>query len=313
MQTHCTYDGCNTRSTASAANTSFFRAGIGNLRPTTRVDAIVRVEIADELEMLLESGVVEHPPRVPADWEHLALLDRVVSIQLELVWADWACALVDNCLAVVLAVALKAIQLPEPVRSGEELDTTQLALQLPVLNRDHTVLHEPGILESARLREVLEVVPVQCSGDALAPQHSVLAQALRDATVGIDIAEVELTAGLQQPVRLLQHALLVWAQVDHAVAHDHIETLRFQAQLVQTLDVAQLEVHVAVTELVRVPAFVGVGDVELLLRHVHAHDAALGPDELRGDVDVAAGAAAEVEDREALDVLGQAKPTAIVL
>mmetsp|Transcript_19139 Transcript_19139/g.66563 ORF Transcript_19139/g.66563 Transcript_19139/m.66563 type:complete len:264 (-) Transcript_19139:257-1048(-) len=263
--------------------------------------------------MLLEPGVVEHLPRVPADWEHLARLDRVVAIQLELVWADWACALVDNCLAVVLAVALKAIQLPEPVRSGEELDTTQLALQLPVLNRDHTVLHEPGILESARLREVLEVVPVQCSGDALAPQHSVLAQALRDATVGIDIAEVELTAGLQQPVRLLQHALLVWAQVDHAVAHDHIETLRFQAQLVQTLDVAQLEVHVAVTELVRVPAFVGVGDVELLLRHVHAHDAALGPDELRGDVDVAAGAAAEVEDREALDVLGQAKPTAIVL
>ena len=62
--------------------------------------------------------------------------------------------------------------------------------------------------------------------------------------VAVDVAEVELSAGREHAVRLVDDALLVRAQVDDAVADDNVERLVLQPRLVQKLNVALDERHV---------------------------------------------------------------------
>mmetsp|Transcript_78878 Transcript_78878/g.189338 ORF Transcript_78878/g.189338 Transcript_78878/m.189338 type:complete len:227 (-) Transcript_78878:255-935(-) len=224
-----------------------------------------------------------------------------------------ASALVDHRLAVVLAMAFKILKLPQAVGRREELEGSELALELPVVHSNPAIFHQPWIREAALLRKVQEVVPIQGTRDALPPQDGILTQALGYPTVGIHIAEVQLTARLQEREGLAQNALLVGAQVDHAIAHDDVEASRLQAKLAQALDVAQLEVHIAVAENLRVVLLVLDSDVQLFLRHVHSDDPALRTHKLRCDVDVTAGTAAQVKDGKAIDVFGQAQTATVVL
>mmetsp|Transcript_10403 Transcript_10403/g.27838 ORF Transcript_10403/g.27838 Transcript_10403/m.27838 type:complete len:359 (+) Transcript_10403:320-1396(+) len=271
------------------------------------------VEIPNELEVPLEPSVCKHPPCVPAYWEHFSFLNGVVAIQRKYVWTVRDRALVNHRLSIILTVALQPIKLPQPVSSRVDLDASQLCLQLLVVDCKAVILHQTGVCKPTLFGKIVEIVPIQCTRYALAPQHLVLFKCLRHPPISIHVAEVKLPAWLKQPVSFTQDRLFVRAQVDHAIAHDDVERRAPEIQLVQPLDVAELELHVAVAELLCVPALVLDGDIELLLGHVDPDHAAGGPDELRRDVNVAASTAAQVQDRKALQVVGKAQPAAVVL
>jgi len=128
----------------------------------------VRVEVADELEVLAEARAVHHVPRVAADGEHLSLLHRVVVVQRPLLRVLEDGALVDDSLPVVLAVWLQQPgQLEEAVGGADEANVRNLALELQVVDGDRGRLYEARVGEAHFLRESLEVVPVERPGDAL--------------------------------------------------------------------------------------------------------------------------------------------------
>lgn len=105
-----------------------------------------------------------------------------------------------------------------------------------------------------------------------------LLDVLWEAAVAVDVREVELAAGREDAVRLVEHRGLVGAQVDHAVGDDHVHRLVLDARGGEVFDVALDEAHVGCGvadgggELVRVRA----RHVQLLVRHVQARHTSCG-------------------------------------
>ena len=107
-------------------------------------------EVADEIEMLAKPRIGEHAPRIAANRKDLALFDQVMSIKLEGVGLLRQAALVDDCLALVLASRLKPVELEQPVGRREELGLAELPLHRLVLDVDGLVSHEPRGEKAAR-------------------------------------------------------------------------------------------------------------------------------------------------------------------
>mmetsp|Transcript_19724 Transcript_19724/g.54859 ORF Transcript_19724/g.54859 Transcript_19724/m.54859 type:complete len:349 (-) Transcript_19724:167-1213(-) len=276
------------------------------------------VPVTNELEVLLQSRVGQHAVRVAADGMDLSVLEEVVLVEEPAGWVSWQGALVDDGLTVVLAVWLQW-ELPETVGGGVELQLFaagfgDATFDLSILDGDWCVLHETRIGEANLAGHVLEVVPVEGAAEALAPQHLVLLQMHWHATVGVDIGEVELAAWLEKAQALLEDCLLIRAEVDDAVGDDDIEGLGLEVEILELLEISLLELDVGESELLGVVILVLARHIELFICHVDADDLALGSDQLRGDVDVAAGTAAQIEHVGAFQVvLWQAETAAVVL
>jgi hypothetical protein len=71
----------------------------------------MRAEIADKVEMRRKARIGEHAPRIAANRKDLAPLDQMMPVKLEGVGLLRQRALVDDCLAVILASCLKSIEL----------------------------------------------------------------------------------------------------------------------------------------------------------------------------------------------------------
>ena len=136
---------------------------------------------------------------------------------------------------------------------------------------------------------------------------------VRDAAVGEDVGEEELAAGLQDAEDLGEHPRLVRRQVDDAVRDHQVDGFVRDAGAGEVLDIALAEVDVGGVE--TEPASLRVDvlprDVELLVGHVETDYEALGSHQLRRHVDVATGAAAQVEHRPALEPHRQRGATAV--
>mmetsp|Transcript_26515 Transcript_26515/g.74189 ORF Transcript_26515/g.74189 Transcript_26515/m.74189 type:complete len:294 (-) Transcript_26515:284-1165(-) len=248
----------------------------------------------------------------------LSVLEVVVLVQEPSGWVSWQGALVHDGLTVVLAVRLQW-QLPETVGGRVELQGLasrlgNATLDLGVLDGDGGILHQTRIRESDLARQVLKVVPVQRSAQALAPEHLVLLEVHGHAAVGIHVRKVQLATRLQQAEALLQHGFLVGAEVDDAVGDDDVEGFRLELEVLQLLEVSLLELDVGESELFGVVLLVLAGDVQLLVGHVDADDLAGGTDQLGGDVHVATGTASQIQDGGTLHVvLRQAQSASVVL
>mmetsp|Transcript_38287 Transcript_38287/g.83291 ORF Transcript_38287/g.83291 Transcript_38287/m.83291 type:complete len:217 (-) Transcript_38287:18-668(-) len=137
----------------------------------------------------------------------------------------------------------------------------------------------------------------------------------RQPPVAVDVAEVELSAGRQHAVRLVDDALLVGAQVHHAVAHNDVELPVLQPRLVQKLDVALDEGHVwlGVPESFRVAVHVGAGHVQLLISHVDADHGARLANKGRHHVAVTAASRAKIKNTKPFDAARQRGATSVKL
>mmetsp|Transcript_49982 Transcript_49982/g.97820 ORF Transcript_49982/g.97820 Transcript_49982/m.97820 type:complete len:242 (+) Transcript_49982:592-1317(+) len=227
-------------------------------------------------------------------------------------------AFVHDRLSVVLAVRLQLGNVEEAVGGAEETEAVRLhdLFERGVVDGDDGVLHEAGVPETHRARHVLEVVPVERPGDTLAPQRLVVPQHRRDAPVAVHVAEVKLPPGFQQPEASFEHRLLVGAQIDDAVRHDHVDAPRREVQLLQPLDEPRRErgVRRRVAEGGGVVRLVLPRHVQLArVRHVHADHTPLRAHELRRDVDVAPGAAPQVQDGETVQNVRDGQTTAVIL
>ena len=110
----------------------------------------------------------------------------------------------------------------------------------------------------------------------------------------------------------MQHRRLVGGEVEHAVAHDHIEAARLQGQGLEGFDRALQKRHIRVTELLGMEVQVLAGHRQLLRRHVDSHHRAARPHQLGQGVDVPARAAAQIENVAALQQ-GRAHQAAAVV
>ena len=74
-------------------------------------DAVVRIEIANELKVLLEPSLLQHVPRIATDGENLASLHVVMIIEAPATGMTGDGALVHHGLTVVLAGRFQIIKL----------------------------------------------------------------------------------------------------------------------------------------------------------------------------------------------------------
>ena len=74
-------------------------------------DSVMPAEVADELEVRPETGLVQHAPGIAAYREHPPGLDGVVLVQDEMPFMADDAAVVNHRLAVVLAIRLQALKL----------------------------------------------------------------------------------------------------------------------------------------------------------------------------------------------------------
>src|SRR6266851_4426465 len=109
--------------------------------------------------------------------------------------------------------------------------------------------------------------PSRCSAPPMHDAHRFTSQTM--ASVGDDGGDRHPPAGLEHAGDLGEHGPLVRAQVDDAVADDHVDGGGLGRQV---LDVALVEAHVGEPGLGRERA----GLAELLLCHVYADDLAAG-------------------------------------
>ena len=90
-------------------------------------------------------------------------------------------------------------------------------------------------------------------------------------------------------MRAAKHRLLVDREIDHAVRDDDVEAFRCKIELIELLDIALEEAHVAarIAEALLLPGKMVVGGGELLIRHVDADDLAGAAYELCQNIGVA--------------------------
>ena len=245
---------------------------------------------------------MQHAPTVAADREQPAPFDPVVGVEHEALRLLRNAAAVAHRLAVVLAGGLQAVDAEQPPGGGPEAQVAQARRQLRLGDRQRAILHQARIGESRIARQAQKVVPVEGAAQAFAAQHRVLRQRLRHPPVGIDVGEIELAAGAQQPPGLAQYRALVLHQVDDAVGDDEIEAARLQRQRLQVLDVPFQEgdVGAGMTEAFAVPFLVGARDRELFRSHVHPHHLALLAHQLREHITVLTRAAAQIQHPQPL-------------
>mmetsp|Transcript_45287 Transcript_45287/g.142010 ORF Transcript_45287/g.142010 Transcript_45287/m.142010 type:complete len:277 (-) Transcript_45287:386-1216(-) len=223
-------------------------------------EAVVRGAVAVDLEVRVQPrhpALAEHRRRVAADQEGLALLQRVVVVQVVVVREAGDRALVDGELAVVLALGLQhARQLEQPVGDAVEARAADDVLELRVVDDDLLLGEHARVVKAGLHGLAREVLDVHGTGDALAPEHLVGARLLREAAVGVDVAEVELAASGEHAVDLAEDARLVGGEVDDAVGDHQVEGLVLEPRLVEVLDVSLHERHVrlVVSELLAVLA-----------------------------------------------------------
>ena len=93
-------------------------------------------------------------------------------------------------------------------------------------------------------------------------------------------------------MRAAKHRRLVDREIDHAVRDDDVEAFRREIELIELLDIALEEAHIAaaVAEALLLPGKMAVGGGELLVGHVDTDDLAVAPYELCQDIGVAPGA-----------------------
>src|SRR5829696_3183448 len=153
-------------------------------------------------------------------------------------------------------------------------------------------LTEPGGAELA-----LKVRPGQGAGDAAGPLLHVVPSGLVHVGIGDDIADREASAAAQHARRLAEHGRLVFGQVDHAVADDHVDRVVGQWR---RLDRALDELDILHTGL----GLVSPRQLEHLVGHVQAVGLAGGADAAGREQHVDATPGPEVENRLALMQIG---------
>lgn len=68
---------------------------------------------------------------------------------------------------------------------------------------------------------------------------------LGHSAIAVDITKVHLASSSKHTIGLAEHSMLVWTQVDHAVADDNVDRVILYARLVQELHVTLHKTHVA--------------------------------------------------------------------
>ena len=118
--------------------------GVRDPLATAIKDTVVRGKVTDESEVVGKPGISDHTPGVATYREDLSCLNLVVAIEIHIVWMVWDSALVDDSLAIVLAVTLKTIELPEAIRGGVEVNVTDH----PVRRHDRVIWRHDRVIWS---------------------------------------------------------------------------------------------------------------------------------------------------------------------
>ena len=232
-------------------------------------------------EVLAKAGVLHVGAGVPADVEAQTLEEAMVVVEVEVVLGALDAAVVDGGLTVFLAdVLLDVGQLERTNRALGELDVADKRLDLVVVDRCRTRLDVAEVLPAAPAHQAAEVLDVHRSAQALADEQRAAADLFGYAAIGEDVGEVELSAVGEHAPDFVEDGLLVGGEVDNAVGDDDVDGAVLDAELVECLDVALLELDVVITPLLGHLGVVCLGDGELIGVHVDADDLAGRADEL---------------------------------
>mmetsp|Transcript_35443 Transcript_35443/g.85511 ORF Transcript_35443/g.85511 Transcript_35443/m.85511 type:complete len:380 (-) Transcript_35443:194-1333(-) len=300
---------------ASIRGTTFER----HTSTTPIKDAIMGTPVPNKIKVLLKPRFLQHIERISTNREDLALLHVMMIVQRPSALESRNGTLVNHRLSIILTVRLQTIQLEQPIGGRVEFQVgvshlVHLPLHGPILDGDGCILHQARVPEAALLPQVLEIVPVEGAAQAFAPEHLILFQFLRNTAGGVHVREVQFAARLEEAVAGPQNGLLVGAQVDDAITDDDVHgPVRQGWDVVELLDQSQVELDVVVSELVRVilPRF--LRNIQLLLCHVHADHPSLLADKLGCDVYVPSGAASQIQNCHALDLVRDAESASVIL
>jgi hypothetical protein len=119
----------------------------------------------------------------------------------------------------------------------------------------------------------------------------------RKSTGAENIGEVEFPSGLQDAEDLRDDRRFVGAKVEHAVRDDDIDGIAFYAEGSEIFESPLAKVHVGfgVSEFLHLGGEISSGDLELLVREIDANDPTFWSCELRGQINIATRATAEIE------------------
>mmetsp|Transcript_3655 Transcript_3655/g.8101 ORF Transcript_3655/g.8101 Transcript_3655/m.8101 type:complete len:301 (+) Transcript_3655:289-1191(+) len=268
--------------------------------------------------MLCKPCLFQHVVRISTHGKNLPLLHVMMIIQSPSALKPGNGPLINHRLTVILAMGFQTIQLKQPIGRRVKLQVLVPHRLHPLLNlfifhRNRCILHQPWILEPTPLGHILEIIPIQRPAQTLSPENLVLLQLLRNTPGRINIRKVQLSSRLQETMTRLQDRLLIRAQIDHAVGNDDVDTPILQTlDVIQFLDQPQMKLDVIVPELLGVIRLRLPRHLQLLLRHIDSNHPSLRSDQLRGDVNVPSGPAAQVEDGHTLDFIGNAESAAVV-
>ncbi len=167
------------------------------------------IPIPIEFKVFTEAGFVQHPVGIATNQKHSPLIDDVVIVQREGLFAFRDTAFVDHRLSVVLAGRFQSVQFEESVGCRVESDVADLLFDLRIIDCDRAILHQSGVGKSRLFCQILKIVPVECATQAFAVEYRVGNQMLRHPPVGIDIRKIELTTRLEQAIGFPQHGLFI--------------------------------------------------------------------------------------------------------
>lgn len=143
---------------------------------------------------------------------------------------------------------------------------------------------------------------------------------LRDSSVSVNIAEVELSAFLQSFPDLAKDFVLVRGKVDDSIRDDDVDRVRLDGSSIdeildEPLDELSVDSSLVVSleaKLLSVVLLVLFGDGNLLVCHVDADHSAVLANKFGCDEDVSTGATAQVEECAPLQALRDGIAAAVV-
>ncbi len=220
-------------STLGTNSTPILRTLVRHACAASVKNTVMRAPIPDEVEMSLESRLLQHIERIPAHWKDFPLLHIMMIVQRPTAFESRYGSLVYHGLSIVFAVRLQAIQSKQAVGGRVKFQIVMSHLVHPslhglVFDGDARILDESRILESAFLGQILKIIPVKGPAQALSPENFIVPERRGHAPIGIHVREVQLASRLEQSMAGSEHRLLVGTQVNNAVADDNVHRRIFQ-------------------------------------------------------------------------------------
>lgn len=287
-------------------------------RRTTVKEAVVDTPIADERKVFPKPSLANHRTSVAADEHGFVLLETMVVVEVVGVRGVGDAAVVDGVLTVVLAEGLEDArrELEETVGDGVKLGFTEKFFEFRIADFDFVAREHARVGETGGLAESLKVFDVHGAAEALAEKNFVRTQILWESSVAVDVGKVKLPTVGEHAIGLAQHCGFIRAEIDDAVADDHIHRVILDSRRLQILNRTLLKPHVWH----RVPQRLGAvlihvlpRHLQLSIRHVHTNHGSFFTHQARSNVTISSASAPQIQHPQPFNPRRCRAPTPVVL